>query len=297
MRCLIAINPYSKTYSLLEKAKRMTEEFECLGCEAETMNSIDLFPILKDSKPYIERAKDFDLCVYLDKDKYLARALETYMPVFNSARSTELCDDKTTTFLALSGSGIRTPKTIPAPLCYTEPEEKEKEIFLDRVEKELGYPLVCKEAYGSLGKQVYLVKDRAGLEAIYSRLCHTTHLYQEFVGESISSSRDYRVITVGGSAVASMVRVNPADFRSNIGCGGHAEKVETLPEEIRNIAELSSKLLGLEYAGVDIAVDKGGKPTLLEVNSNAFFKGVESVSGVNVAHLFAKRCLDLVKKR
>lgn len=297
MHCLIIVNPYARSSSVLEKAARLKEELTLLDCESDVRDATQLVPTLESSEFHLADETHYDFCLYLDKDKYLANLLERRMPVFNSARATELCDDKTTTFLALMGSGIQTPKTIPAPLCYTAPTGEAATRFLDRVESELEYPLVCKEAYGSLGRQVYLVENRQQLEETYQRLGRTTHLYQEFIGASTTSASDYRVITVGGKVITSMRRVNDHDFRSNLGNGGHALPVTSLDPAIATMAEQCSKLLGLDYAGVDIARDRQGKPTLLEVNSNAFFKGVESVSQVNVARAFVAHCLKEVKKR
>ena len=53
-------------------------------------------------------------------------------------------------------------------LCMTE-EEMIRQIAepilkqLEKIEKELAYPLIVKESYGSLGKRVYLVKNREEL--------------------------------------------------------------------------------------------------------------------------------------
>lgn len=300
MNCLIVTNPYAATSSLKEKALRLEEELHARGISFKTLDTSYLTLILNDSEAtFREELKSFDFGLYLDKDKYIGRAIERIFPLFNSAQATEICDDKTLTYMALLGSHIRTPKTIPAPLCYSQPLAEPMQRFLDTVERELGYPLVCKEAYGSLGKQVYLVRDRAELESTYLRLAHVTHLYQKFIGTRIDHGEDFRVITIGGKTVASMKRINDGDFRSNLGCGGHAIKVDHLPEEVSAMAERVSRLLKVDYAGVDIALDCEGLPTLLEVNSNAFFKGIESTSGVDVAGQLVDWCLhslNAVKK-
>jgi len=43
----------------------------------------------------------------------------------------------------------------------------------------------------------------------------------------------------------------------------------------------------LDYCGVDVLPDKDGY-LLCEVNSNAFFDGIESVTGINVARAYAE---------
>jgi glutathione synthase/RimK-type ligase-like ATP-grasp enzyme len=39
---------------------------------------------------------------------------------------------------------------------------------------------------------------------------------------------------------------------------------------------------------MDFLIDKDGTPILCEVNSNAFFKGFEKVTGINVAKKYAE---------
>ena len=79
-----------------------------------------------------------------------------------------------------------------------------------------------------------------------------------------------------------MKRVNEDDFRSNVARGGKGEKVE-IPKTFIDMAEKAAKLLELDYCGVDLLIGEQGEPVLCEVNSNAFIKGIEEVTGYNVA--------------
>ena len=76
------------------------------------------------------------------------------------------------------------------------------------------------------------------------------------------------------------------EFRSNIELGGVGSAIE-LTSEIAQAAEECARVLGLEYCGVDLLQTAQGL-TVCEVNSNAFFEGIESATGVNVAQLYAK---------
>ena len=49
-----------------------------------------------------------------------------------------------------------------------------------------------------------------------------------------------------------------------------------------------AKLLNLKYCGMDFLFDENNSPLICEVNSNAFFKGFESVTGINVAKKYAE---------
>ena len=120
------------------------------------------------------------------------------------------------------------------------------------------------------------------------KLLHTSHLYQQFV--SSSSGKDVRVIVVGGKAIASMVRQNQNDFRANVELGGIA-KYMPVDDVFLRTAENCAKVLGLDYAGVDLLIDQNGLPLVCEVNSNAYFKGMQSCFDVDVADEYMQHIL------
>ena len=117
------------------------------------------------------------------------------------------------------------------------------------------------------------------------------HLYQQFIGKG---GEDYRVIVIGGKAVAAMKRKNDCDFRSNIEQGGVGINAE-ITSGLRFVAERAANALGLDYAGVDILSD-GEELYLCEVNSNAFFSGIERATGINVAALYAEHIVKNIGK-
>ena len=58
------------------------------------------------------------------------------------------------------------------------------------------------------------------------------------------------------------------------------------------LAGKAAQILKLDYCGVDLLKGKDGEPILCEVNSNAFLKGIEEVTGINIAYLYAKHIDD-----
>jgi gamma-F420-2:alpha-L-glutamate ligase len=175
------------------------------------------------------------------------------------------------------------PKTIAGPLDYsTDPITP---TFVHNLEKELSFPLVAKQNFGSLGKNVYLLHDEAELLAFEEAHKYEPRLYQEYIASS--KGVDYRIILVGGKFLTGMKRVNDAgDFRSNIALGGHGEAVVIPPAYIA-IAEKAAQILSLDYGGADVMIGPNGEPILCEVNSNAFIGGIEPTTGVNVAKAYA----------
>ena len=231
----------------------------------------------------------YDFVVFLDKDDHLARLLErSGARLFNSAESIRLADDKMLTHIALLP--LPQPETISSPLFFAGEDDPS---FLDYVEQKLGYPIVVKKCFGAFGREVYLAKNRAELNDFRARFLKEPHLYQKYVE---CGAADYRVITIGGKAVAAMKRqaTEQGEFRANAALGGKGEKVE-LTEELCAFAEKASALLGLEYAGVDLLWD-GEKFLVTEVNSNAHFALITEVTGVPIAELYAKHILSEMAK-
>ena len=289
MKGKILINAYLDSREYLYEAERLFEEFEKLGVDVSIVR-LDEYPaIISDGK--IDLGFSADFFVYLDKDKYVLTMLEkSSAKVFNNARAIQTCDDKMSTYIALSDNGVPMPKTLPGILCYNQ-NEKIKEKAVEKIEKELAYPLIVKESYGSLGKRVYLVKNREELLITLKTVKTKPHLLQEFIEES--KGRDLRVIVVGQKYVGAMERFSDVDFRSNVGAGGKGRKADA-SDEIKNLSEKIAKILNLDYCGIDFLYKDGGV-TVCEVNSNAYFFTFEKVTGINVAKNFAEYILSVLK--
>lgn len=289
MKGKILINAYLDSREYLYEAERLKEEFEKLGVEMSVVR-LDEYPaIISDGKINIGFSADF--FVYLDKDKYVLTMLEKAgTKVFNNARAIMTCDDKMATYIALSDNGVPMPKTLPGILCYNQ-NEKIKSATVEKIEKEIPYPVIVKESYGSLGKRVYLVKNREELLSTLEIVKTKPHLLQEFVKES--RGRDLRVIVVGKKYVGAMERFSETDFRSNVGAGGKGIKTEA-SDDVKALSEKIAKILNLDYCGIDFLYKNDGV-TVCEVNSNAYFFTFEKATGINVAKTYAEYILSVLK--
>ncbi len=292
MKGIVVINGYASGEKFLRQGERIAQALRNLSLSTELVRNGELAAAMgEDGK--ISLAERYDFAVYLDKDKYLGRALELAgVRLFNSAAAVEACDDKFTTYLALSGSGLTVAKSVAAPLCYTQGAQP-KEEFLKRVADELGFPLVAKKSYGSFGEGVQLVPGYAELRSIEEKWLHIPHFYQRYIAKG--AGRDTRVMVIGGRAVAAMTRIAKAgEFRSNIELGGRGEAVALSPSYAR-AAEGAARALGLDYCGVDLLEGEEG-PVVCEVNSNAFFEGLEAATGVDIARAYATHIRDELLK-
>ena len=286
MRGLIVVNSTSKLISVDEKVESLVNEFSKRSIAIDVYKASELNLSYKNSSYQMDLKYNYDFCIFLDKDKYLAHALSTKMRLFNNPNAIINCDDKMLTYQILNSHNIKTPLTIPSPLNYKNTVD---ETFLNHVKNTLSYPLVAKKVYGSLGKDVCLINSDKELLDFYTRFINFPHIYQEYIGYKFGT--DYRVITIDKKVVAAMERRNDNDFRSNIALGGHGRKI-TLTQDYIELAEKVSTILDLDYAGIDILSGRDGEPILNEVNSNAFFKEIESVSKINISSLLVDYIID-----
>ena len=273
---------------------RFTEEFAKLGSPLKILKSNEITFYINNEGELIN-VQNFDkpdFVIFWDKDLPLAQSLEMWgVRIYNNSKAIEVCDSKILTHLTLAEHSINMPKTIFAPLVFTTCTET-NDVFLNNLLKVIGFPIVIKESSGSFGQQVYLAHDLDELRAIRKKLLYIPHLYQEFI--SSSAGKDVRVIILNGKVIASMLRHNEHDFRSNIELGGDNEKVE-LTKEFSDIALNAAKIIGLEFCGIDLLFGKNGQPILCEVNSNAYFKGIMQSTGINVVKMYAEYILAQTK--
>lgn len=283
MKGVILTNAYKDIPQTRSQCARLKEELEKLHVSIDIMRNDFFAAYITSGGDIASKLSGYDFCIYLDKDKYISYMLEKAgIRLFNSAQAIELCDDKMTTALALSNSGIPMPKTLPGLLCYDESAPLNEQA-LRIVEEELGYPVIVKSSFGSMGTGVFKAENFEELKGAASALKMQPHLFQQYIAES--AGRDIRVIVIGGKAVAAMERISGGDFRSNIAIGGRGLKID-MPVQVKEMAEKAAALLNLDYCGADILFGKEGF-YLCEVNSNAFFDGIEAATGVNIAKLYA----------
>lgn len=225
------------------------------------------------------KVKKPDFVLFWDKDVILAKYLEiSGIPVYNSSKSIEICDDKRKTYTALLEAGIPIPQTISAPMTY-ENIGFSKLDFLNVYENRLGFPMIVKEAFGSFGEQVYKVDNREQLEKIVGELQKTPFLVQKYIGTSCG--QDVRIQVVGDKVVAAMRRFSDKDFRANITYGGSKERYKP-DAKACELAIKACRAVGCDFGGVDLLFAPNGF-LVCEVNSNAHFKNLYDCTGVNTA--------------
>jgi len=193
----------------------------------------------------------------------------------NSSQSIENSKDKLAALQILASNNIPIPKTMLAKFP----------LDIEIVENEFSYPIIVKTVSGTEGKGVFLCEKKTQLKDLTDLIEVSIDpkinvIMQEFV--TPSKGKDIRVIVIGGRAVGAMLRTaGRGKFKANYSAGGKVEAFKLNPT-LEWLAVESSKLLGLEIAGVDLLFD-GDNYKICEVNSAPGFDGFEKATGINVS--------------
>lgn len=270
-----------------ESAKKLSVDLILKG------NDEILVDISSDNNYYKDLNKP-DFVLFWDKDVKLARYFEKLgIRVFNPAKAIAICDDKSLTHLELMNSGIKMPMTMVAPMTFTNVGYTNFD-FLELVKLKFKFPFVIKEVFGSFGQQVYLINDENELEKVVKQHSDSSLIFQEYIKSS--KGQDVRLQVVGSEVVAAMYRYNDTgDFRANVSNGGKMKFYTPTNEQI-DLAVKSCKIIGLDFAGVDLLFGQKDEPILCEINSNAHFKNITDVTGVSVSDKIIEYIVDVCNK-
>jgi ribosomal protein S6--L-glutamate ligase/tetrahydromethanopterin:alpha-L-glutamate ligase len=195
--------------------------------------------------------------------------------VLNPAAAIERCADKFYTCALLEDAGISVPKTVVAE-NYGDAMRAFSE-FKD---------VVVKPLFGSLGVGMLRVDSRDLAYRVFKALEFGRSVYyiQEFIPHP---SEDIRIFVVDGEAVASMRRRGHT-WKTNVSRGAEVHPHDP-NDELKEMSVKAAGVLGCEYAGVDL-IECGGRYYITEVNAIPGWRGLQSVTRVNIA----EKIIDLL---
>lgn len=203
------------------------------------------------------------------------------VPVYNDANAIERSVDKAMTSFLLQHAAIATPETWVL---------RDREQALDVVERELaaGHYLISKPLFGSQGEGIRRIEKST--DAIWLTSSHGIYYLQRFIHCNGEGYSDKRVFVINGKAVAAMRR-RGISWLNNVARGAVCERID-LNAEIAELAVSAVAALQMDYAGVDIIMDKAGNLMVIEVNSVPAWKGLQSTCGINIASLLVEDLLQ-----
>lgn len=203
----------------------------------------------------------------------LYRLLEGGLPILNRLDAMLAAQDKFRTSALLALAGVATPAV---RVVQTRGD-------VATALSDLG-ACVAKPIWGSLGEGIELLAGRKGRARGLQLLEERNALYlQAFVDHG---GRDVRAFVVGGRVEAAIERIAPTgEFRTNVSIGGEPRPIDLSPEA-EALAVRAAHVLGLDWAGVDLAFGSDG-PTVIEVNGSPNWEGIFRATGRDMAQAIA----------
>lgn len=210
---------------------------------------------------------------------------ESGIRVWNDARVIERCVDKSTATFLFQKAGLPVPVTRAA-----EGIASACAFFAE----EAGRPVVVKPLFGSQGNGVRRVE---ALELLPepSEVGDVYYVQRYLRGAADTRFEDWRLFVSRGRVLAGMSRVGRT-WITNVHQGAEPKPFNTDPE-MKQLALEAARVIGADYAGVDLIRDEAGKLLVLEINSNPAWKGLQSVTDVNIAQTLAEDFLTALAER
>lgn len=268
----------------LYSTSRLIKEAKAAGHTIKTINHLHCDLLIEDNKPIILHEGE-----PLAKPDYIIPRIGANVTYYGEKviRHFEKIGAKTLTSswgLILSRDKFKCMQSliehgISMPTTYLSEDLHNAEYI---VNQKFGYPFILKLIEGTQGIGVFLIEDEEMAQRYFDLYSSSKNkvIIQKFITESFG--RDIRIIVVGNKVIAAMERVAANnEFRSNIHRGGLGKQVELTETEIK-LAIDTTKIMGLNIAGVDIIRSTNG-PLLLEVNSSPGIEGIEKTTKINIA--------------
>lgn len=202
--------------------------------------------------------------------------------IVNPPEAIEHCVDKYDILAVLEDNGVPVPRT-----AVTENHEEALKLF-----HELGGDVVVKPVFGSRGIGSTHVTDSEVASTIFKAITfyHGVIYIQEFIPHGFS---DIRAFVIGDRVVASMRRV-ASNWKTNYSQGARPKSIK-LDSALEDLAVKSAKVIECKIAGVDILESPRG-PLIVEVNSQPGWRGLQSVTNINIADEIVTFVLSELKK-
>ncbi len=203
------------------------------------------------------------------------------MLIINPPLSIERSVDKYCALALLEEHGLPVPRT-----AVTENPDEALKVFY-----ELGEDVVVKPLFGSRGVGSTRVSDPEVAARVFRAVSflHGVLYIQEFIPHGNS---DIRALVLGVHVVASMRRIAD-NWKTNVSLGAKPVALK-LDKEMENLAVKSAKVIGCRVAGVDILEGPEG-PLIVELNSQPGWRGLQSVTTINIADEIIQYVLSELK--
>jgi RimK family alpha-L-glutamate ligase len=200
--------------------------------------------------------------------------------IYNDVKAIERTVDKAMTSFLLQLYGVSSPPTWIA-------ESRTHAESIRQIAAQNNQTLVIKPLFGSQGLGVRKLQAHEPLPVPMQQFVDGVYYLQQLIETPMIAGKDaphdYRVFVINGKVVAAMKRIGTS-WVNNVAAGGRCE----VAEQNQSMIELALKAaaaVAIDYCGVDIIQAANGEYYVLEVNSIPAWKGLQSVTELNVAQL------------
>lgn len=212
-----------------------------------------------------------------------------------------LINDETATFYSSSPAVLSKPNQlmifrenhIPIPKTVYSVSNN-----VDLLKKEVkylgGFPLILKALGGSHGVGVMKIDSFESLISFVDFLYHRGHSL--ILREFIDVKKSARLIVLGRKVIDSVEYVAlKDDFRTNRGQSPIVQP-KIFSKDVQKIALKAVKVLGKEFGGVDILIDKNNRSYVTEVNFPCNFSRCQLLTGKDISGMMIDHLLKKSKK-
>jgi RimK family alpha-L-glutamate ligase len=189
--------------------------------------------------------------------------------VWNRAQAIERAVDKSTATFRFKHAGLPVPPTVTV----------EGRARAAAAVARLGLPAVSKPLFGAQGVGIRRLEASTDLPAPED--VGDVYYMQALVGDRGPTYEDWRVLVSGSRVVAAMAR-RSASWITNVHQGGRP--VAHVPDsEMAGLACAAMAAVGADYGGVDLIRGADGRLAVLEVNTSPAWRGLQTVTPVDIA--------------
>ena len=210
----------------------------------------------------------------------LTRQLE-YMkvPVFNGSEVARICNDKASTYQAVTALGI---DIVDTTFCK---HGSLREYLSRRTTK-----TVVKTVDGHGGRQVYLVdpNDSQQVGEVIMDTDHQDTVLQPLVGKE---HKDLRVYVIGDTIIAAILRRAKEGFKSNFSLGGDVSIYELNKEEREKVQSII-ELIKPDMVGIDFIIDDDDELIFNEIEDVVGARMLYQCTDINLVKLYIEHILD-----
>lgn len=206
--------------------------------------------------------------------------------IYNQPKAIERTVDKAMTSFLLYKNDVATPATW---VC----ESRQHAEIIYKLAIENQQQLVLKPLFGSQGIGVRKLATGQSLPVPMEQYIEGVYYLQQYI-ETANEPHDFRVFVINGAVAAAMKRSGP-NWINNVAAGGVCEAFEA-DAAMKVLAVKAAAAVDIYYCGVDIIQSISGEYYVLEVNSIPAWKGLQSVTDVNIADLLVEDFLHQVSQ-